>query len=184
MPGIIDRVDRLRVGAPTAQTSGVDESDLTVVGDASVGGNLTVTGTLGLTGNVTLNGNLAVAGTTDLTGRLVVAAPASFSDAIDVSGAAVFSNTALFSGAVTLERAGYFAGGVRVSQGVLVNGAPTPTAGYVGIGNEVDARANATGRGTIAFPGAVNISNEVMLKVYSGTTAYWVPAFSGLYSQP
>lgn len=133
--GLINRLDRLRVGTPAAVSDG----------DFSTSGNVTVGGTLSASGNQTVAGNLAVTGTLTVTGA-----------------------SALNGGATI--------------PGLLVSGAPTPVAAQVGITNEVDARANATGRGTIAFPGTKTISNEVMLKVFSGATPYWIPAFSALYS--
>ena len=174
MAGILDRVDRLRIGNPTNGTS-TDEDDLSVEGDATIGGNLTVTGNItpsgNIVGNLTITGNLGVGGSARVTGA------ATFSNALDVTGRSVFSNTTKFSGRVELER------GAIVSQGVLLAGEPTPLAGTVGLGNYVDVRAPATGRGTIVFPGSSVTSNAVWFKVFSGATDYYIPAFSSIFSR-
>ena len=212
MAGILDRVDRLRIGNPTNGTS-TDADDLSVEGDVTIEGNLTVDGNITPAGNMTIAGNLAVTGTTTLTGRLVSAAPASFSDALDVSGASVFSNTAKFSGRVDMERGlisrqqasfsqaidvtgaavfsntAKFSGrvelerGAIVSQGILLAGDVTPLVGTVALGGYVDARVPATGRGTIVFPGSVVTSNAGWLKVYSGELDFYIPMYSSIYSR-
>lgn len=148
MSGIIDRVDRLRIGLPAA----VDAGDLSVQSDVSVVGNLTVTGTQTFTGNTTVSGDLAVAG------------------ALAVTGASTLT------GAVSALAA------VSSGQGLLASGNPTAAVGFLGLTRDVDVRALATGRGTIAFPGTTTISNAGMLKIFSGTTPYWIPVFSALYS--
>lgn len=121
-------------------------------------GDLSLEGDLSVGGNVTIDGNLTPAGNLTLTGTLTVAGQANLAGGVVVTGGAVFNN------------------------GVILSGTPTPVAQTVAFGDEVDARAMATGRGTIAMPGGKTISNEAWLKVYSGTTPYWLPMFSGLYS--
>ena len=114
-------------------------------------------------GDLSVSGNLSVGGTQTFTGNTTVSGTLSVTSTLTVTGASALN------------------GGATVAS-LLITGAPTPTAGDVGVTNEVDARANATGRGTIAFPGTTNISNATMFKVYSGLTPYWIPAFSALYS--
>lgn len=121
-------------------------------GDLSVSGNATIGGSVTASGNQTISGNLAV------TGTLTVAGAANLAGGVTVTGGSVFNN------------------------GLVLSGNPTPSLQTVAFGKEVDARAKATGRGTIAFPGTTNISTAAFLRFYSGTEAFVVPAFSMLYS--
>jgi len=53
-------------------------------------------------------------------------------------------------------------------------------ASYITLTNASDLTANSTGVGTILFKGASNRDSSGFIKMYIGTTAYYVPAFSAI----
>jgi hypothetical protein len=46
--------------------------------------------------------------------------------------------------------------------------------------NTSDVTANSTGTGTIKFKGATSRDSSGFIKIYIGTTAYYVPVFSAI----
>jgi hypothetical protein len=54
------------------------------------------------------------------------------------------------------------------------------TAGYTTLTNGSNTAANSTGTGTIKMKGATNRNSAGFVKIYIGTTAYWVPVFSAI----
>ena len=71
-------------------------------------------------------------------------------------------------------------GRVRSGGLLTVEGDGTGIASTVGISNVNNVAANSTGTGTIKFKSATSRDSSGFIKIYVGTTAYWVPFFSAV----
>lgn len=70
---------------------------------------------------------------------------------------------------------------LRVAQGSIAAGGDSGgTASCNTLSSVSDVTANSTGTGTIKFKGATNRDSTGFIKVYVGTTAYYVPVFSAI----
>lgn len=71
--------------------------------------------------------------------------------------------------------------GASIGGGVLVTGEPTiGVSGFTGFTGTADVTANSTGVGAIKFKGTTSRDSTGFLKVFVGTTAYYVPFFSAI----
>jgi hypothetical protein len=71
-------------------------------------------------------------------------------------------------------------GKVRIGSTLIVAGDQGGVASTVGLSNVSDTAANSTGTGTIKFKGATSRDSSGFIKIYVGTTAYYVPFFSAV----
>ena len=207
--GYIDRVEALRVGDASVD-AGANNLDVAgtgrVRGNTTLDGTLSVTGTTTLTGAVTLTAGLSVGTTLGVTGlatlsTLLVTRAAYFSHPVYFStgaGQPVFSGgvtlagnpsaiagSARFNSSVWFSHPVYFSTGAGqpvFSGGFGIAGNPTATAGQMAPTNDFDSRAPSSGRAYLLLPGTQRLSSPGWWKVFSGDTAYWLPAFTALYS--
>lgn len=81
----------------------------------------------------------------------------------------------------TLNRSIYVAGGISEFVGELRIGGDTGgQASRTSFTNTADVSANSTGVGTIKFKGATSRDSAGFIKIYIGTTAYYLPAFTAI----
>lgn len=74
---------------------------------------------------------------------------------------------------------GYFKGDVRQRQAICT-GDNAGVASTVSFTNTNDLTTNSTGVGTILFKGTTNRNSTGFIKIYVGTTAYYVPVFAAI----
>ena len=72
------------------------------------------------------------------------------------------------------------AGKLHVVGTILVDGDGGGVAGTTGFTDINDLSANSTGVGTILFKGTTNRNSTGFIKIYVGTTAYYVPVFAAI----
>ena len=63
---------------------------------------------------------------------------------------------------------------------LLVDGDTGGVANMVGFTDVTNTAANSTGTGTVKMKGATNRDSAGFVKIYIGTTAYWVPVWSAI----
>jgi hypothetical protein len=74
----------------------------------------------------------------------------------------------------------YIDNDIETERGLWVGGDSGGKAGTVGLSDVSNTAANSTGTGTIKMKGATNRDSAGFVKIYIGTTAYWVPVFSAI----
>lgn len=98
-----------------------------------------------------------------------------FSDPVTISTTLTVGGASSFTGDVAL------GGNIRTATGrVSVGGDPGGLFGYTSLTGTNDVSANSTGVGTILFKGTTSRNSTGFIKVYVGTTAYYVPFFSAI----
>lgn len=98
------------------------------------------------------------------------------------------SSTSFTTTPTTAEQGNMFAGTIiatdRVRSGGLLTaeGDDTGIASTISFSNVSNFASNSTGTGTIKFKGATSRDSAGFIKIYIGTTAYYVPVFSAITS--
>ena len=69
---------------------------------------------------------------------------------------------------------------LHVAGTILVDGDGGGYANTIGFTDVSDVTANSTGVGTIKFKGTTSRDSTGFIKIYIGTTAYYVPVFSAI----
>jgi hypothetical protein len=69
---------------------------------------------------------------------------------------------------------------LHVAGTILIDGDEGGYAGTIGLTDVSNTAANSTGVGTIKFKGATNRDSTGFIKIYIGTTAYYVPVFAAI----
>ena len=69
---------------------------------------------------------------------------------------------------------------LHVAGTILVDGDEGGIAGTIGLTDVSDTAARSTGVGTILFDDATNRNSAGFVKIYIGTTAYYVPVFAAI----
>lgn len=117
----------------------------------------------------------------------VAASPTFAGLTLPSTGAISFGATASITGGTARLRfytivAGSAVEGLRLETGTLYvfGDATVGVAATIGLTNASNLAANSTGVGTIKFKGATSRDSTGFIKIYIGTTAYYIPVFSAI----
>lgn len=98
----------------------------------------------------------------------------------DMPGRIVFATTAVGSATPTERMRISQNGAVRVLQELRVDGDLGGEAGHNTITGTSDLTANSSGTGTVKFKGSSSRDSAGFIKIYIGTTAYYIPVFDAI----
>lgn len=112
------------------------------------------------------------------TARIAFIASEAFTDS--AYGTYIAFETTASGGTARTEKLRVDTIGINVTGSVIVAGDGGGVASTVGLSNVSNTAANSTGVGTIKFKGATNRDSTGFIKIYIGTTAYYVPVFSAI----